>query len=88
MFKIEAGIPLPPPARGGGRPTKYPFADMVVGQSFQVDIPEGKTPKQVAQMVSNSAQNWVTRTDAKISFSVRVIDAKTVRVWAVERRKT
>ena len=36
MIYIESGIPVPPPRRGNGRPAKYPFAEMAVGQSISV----------------------------------------------------
>lgn len=86
MYTIESNIPLVNPKRNGGRPTKYPFADMAIGQSFKVDVPEGGTAKKTAQAVANAAQTWVKRNDAKMSFSVRMIDAQTVRAWAVARR--
>lgn len=34
---IEKGIPIPPPSRGG-RPAKYPFNGMQIGESFSVPL--------------------------------------------------
>lgn len=36
-FKIENGIPIPPPSHGG-RAYKYPFPDMKVGDSFAIPL--------------------------------------------------
>lgn len=41
MYKIQTGVPLPP-RRTAQRFTKYPFADMLVGDSFLVPKTEAK----------------------------------------------
>jgi hypothetical protein len=38
MFKIEKGVPLPPQERGRGAISKYPFAEMEVGDSFSLPL--------------------------------------------------
>lgn len=54
MYLIERDIP--PPARGGspGRPRKYPFAEMAVGESFAADRAE-------ADRIVNAAKVWKRR---------------------------
>lgn len=43
VFTIETGIPKPKPVRAhGGRASKYPFADMKIGQSFKVVFPSAE----------------------------------------------
>lgn len=42
MYKIEKDVPLP--KKGSGRPRKYPFKDMEVGDSFFAKNDKGVTP--------------------------------------------
>lgn len=41
MYEIQKGLPVPKPNRGGpgtGRPAKYPFRQMEVGDSFLIPL--------------------------------------------------
>ena len=67
-MKIEKGIPLP--AHGN---TKYPFADMVVGDSFLMSI-------ETHQKLRVAANAYGKRHAMK--FSVRVVESG-VRCWRV-----
>lgn len=68
QFKIERGIPLP------ARRNKYPFAEMQIGDSFSAPLSEERR-------LSASAAARGFAIGAK--FSVRRVDADTVRVWRV-----
>lgn len=70
-FEILSGIPLPVNKRGPGssRESKYPFAKLEVGQSFQV---AGSTVKAFASTIS--IQNKKGKAEGK-HFTVRAITA-------------
>lgn len=70
MIRIEKNIPVP--ARGA-RASKYPFADMVVGDSFAAPV----KPMSLYQ----SANKWGKANDAK--FVVRP-EGDGCRVWRTE----
>lgn len=67
-IKIDKGIVVPV-ARRGANP-KYPFRDMLVGDSFEVD--EGRK-------VSSAVCNYGRRTNT--TFSVRKMDNGKFRCW-------
>lgn len=71
-YKVEKGIPIPP---RNSMNTKYPFADMDVGDSFKV---MGDSPTLLKRM--RSACSWAQNKYPTTKFSVRTID-KGVRVW-------
>jgi hypothetical protein len=77
MFALETGVPVPPRATfGQKRGSKYPFADMEVGNSFLV--PEG-----IKSQTIRSAIGAFNKTNKDRKFAVRVTDAGT-RVWRTE----
>jgi hypothetical protein len=74
MYDIEDGVPISKKI-GNGRPSKYPFRQMLVGQSCF--IPD-KTPK--------SLNSLFPKTDG-IKFTMRTVTEngiKGVRVWRIE----
>jgi hypothetical protein len=76
-YKIEKGIPLPPPANGRpqSKPNSYPWDDMEVGDSFFVHDP------QKVNSVKVSAHNMNSRSKRK--FTTRILDGG-IRVWRIE----
>jgi hypothetical protein len=73
MFKLEDGVPLPAHTRRGhGRPAKYPFLEMGVGQSFLA-------PKEDAERVGAAAKIWKRR-HAGWDYVTRT-DESGIRVW-------
>ena len=69
--KIEKGIPLPDFQRGPSRATKYPYAQMVVGDSIFI----ATSKKSVSMHIM-----WATRTGFKFTF--RQVDGG-VRIWRI-----
>ena len=55
MYKIEKGIPIPNKLHGGGPKKKYPFDEMVVGDSFFVSCKKEDSRKLCATL-KNSTQ--------------------------------
>lgn len=72
-FQIEKGIDLP--AKRISRGSKYPFADMSVGDSFYV-------PGIKPSTMSNTASRFAKEHEG-FKFSVRA-EGEGARVWRVE----
>lgn len=87
-IEIETGVPIPPPKGGCGRPHRYPFAGMNVGDSFAVPRVRGEKREcgsdRVQARISNAAGRWVRRHKSQARFVVRVIDETTVRCWRIK----
>ena len=78
----NAEIPARCHLNGGlrGKPSKYPFADMEVGDGF--DMPrDGKAGKsdRAQNMLTSSARNFAKRHNPSAKFIIRVLDETTVR---------
>lgn len=58
-FKIEKGVEIPRKGRGRGRPSKYPWADMEVGDSFRV--PNRKHPPNPPCKQLGAGKKFVSR---------------------------
>lgn len=90
-YEIEKGIALPEDKRGryprsGG--SKYPLADMSVGDSFFVPYPDGKAIKNsqgqdALRVAINSTANKQRHKQPGRRYTVRPVDGG-VRCWRVE----
>lgn len=85
-FIIEKNIPAPPPGRGRGVGTAFPFTDMEVGDSFMVETdPSDDTAMENKLLVRRVRQAALgaQRKYAPARFTVRKVDGG-VRVWRTE----
>lgn len=73
MIRIDKNIPIPPKVYRG-RPSRYPFADMAIGDSFA-------TEHTHASKISPSCAH-ATKT-LGFKFSVRKQADGTIRVWRI-----
>ena len=74
MFKIEKNFPIP--ESGVGRPVKYPFGIMDVGDSFFVPKPN---------RISSAASHFGKRNNKKFRSLPVVEDGiEGTRVWRIE----
>lgn len=74
MIKIQKNIPIPNTT--AGRPSKYPFADMEIGDSFELrDVPKNT--------VLNAASSWAKRNKNKRKFCIRY-ENKVTRIWRIK----
>lgn len=69
QFKIIKNASPPSLA---GRPAKYPFGSMEVGDAFDA-------PKSLRSKIATAASYWGAQKGAK--FSIRTLDEQTFRVW-------
>jgi hypothetical protein len=74
-YKIDKGIPMPVPT---GSPCKYPFKDMVVGDSFLV--PEADAKNLHARIQSRA--NHLRASIRGYKLAVRRVDGGR-RVWRI-----
>lgn len=77
MYNIEKCIPIPPQGRSPGPPSKYPWAQMEVGDSFFVP---GAPPKGVAKQLKSAASQQATRHGRR--YATRLVEGG-VRVWRI-----
>ena len=79
-FKIEKGIPLAPKRRPS-KSTKYPWAEMEVGDSFFVPAEANVTRRALSDRVQRSAA-YAKKTLGR-KFKLRS-DETGVRIWRTE----
>lgn len=81
-FTIDKGVPLQPVrGRGAGRAIKFPFAQMEVGDSFSVPVPDGADAKHLAKSIALDLSAYRKRCGTFHS-AIRVEPTgKTVRCW-------
>lgn len=78
VFKIEKEVPIPPKppkTKSGGRPRKYPFLLMEIGDSFSI-------PAEKIAAVSMAAYNCSKKYGRKFSTR-RGEDGVSARCWRV-----
>ena len=82
MIEIEKGIPIPERRYSSGKPYKYPYQEMEVGESFWHEAPS--TPHSVARL---SAYQWSAKYNKGWKFVAQQEDKKGVRGFRVWRTK-
>lgn len=82
-FKIEKGIPLPAPKAFGPPIRKYPWLQLVVGDSFFVPCKRGQKPRELVRVLTSCANFQTKKLGA--DFKVRpVYTDNGARVWRVK----
>ncbi len=83
-IKIEKGIPCPEHLRGGFKGSRFPWEQMVPGDSFAVDVPKGKDAEKARQGLHSTACAWARRHRPGARFRVRLEENDTrLRIWLV-----
>lgn len=75
-YTIEKNIPMPP--KGSGRPLRYPFDKLEIGDSFVI-------PTKDYNSVNAAARQYGKRCGMRFTF--RKIDDATARVFRIELKK-
>ena len=76
MIKIDKNVPIPSISGILGRPSKYPFSEMSVGDSLKVSLKNKHN-------VFYSAKSWAIKNNKKAEFITRSYD-KFARIWRVK----
>ena len=85
MYKIDKGIPMKHSIHGGGIKSKYPFKDMVVGDSFLIPCEDDRKKRQhIASAVLTAA-----KIVPKMKFTTAYKKEENgftngIRVWRIE----
>lgn len=77
-IKIEKGIEIPSRLRKSGKPSKYPFAQLEVGESFLVRTTSKKSKVNRQVGLCSSFRKYAPK-----RFTSRTI-AEGVRIWRIE----
>lgn len=81
MITIEKDIPIPPRRTPPPRAPKYPFADMVVGDSFFVETDNETTKRKFSSINLSSRKHAKSVGGGR--FVTRIVDGG-VRCWRAE----
>lgn len=79
-YKIVKNKKLPAHAKGTGRPVKYPFSEMEVGDAFEVTDASGD--RATRNVLLSCARAYVKRHAPSSKFATRIVDGR-VWVWRV-----
>lgn len=79
QIKIDKNVKMPPGHVRGGRPPKYPWRDMVVGDSFLVPESDNKRKLHACKM---SAKQYAEKHN--VQFEFRHLEGEGWRCWRVE----
>lgn len=89
MIEIKKGVPVPTGKTSGGRPCRYPYTEMEIGDCFDVSVAADEKADAVVRRMRVAATGWKKRNTASCGFAVRVMDEggqTLVRVWKTEAR--
>lgn len=79
-YEIKKGIPVPDKA--SGRPGRYPYGDLEVGDCLEIVVPQGTKSSSLQSRLSSSSRNFGSSLGRK--FVTRQLANKTkVAVWRV-----
>lgn len=72
MFQIRNDVEIPTQAHRPGPRSMYPLAEMQVGNSFFVPIPEGKTSKDIVSRLKTQTWQWRKRNSiSNVKFAIQ-----------------
>lgn len=83
VFIIQKNIPITTVYRSLGPNMRYPFKDMLPGESFELKV--GKTDaRKIVSRMSSACTSYVKRANTAAKFTVRRTANDSVRVWRVK----
>lgn len=83
VFTIEKNIPLVGGYRTFGPSLRYPFGEMMPGDSFEMKVAKAELKTKVSRL-SSACTSYVKRANKAAKFTVRRTSSETVRVWRVK----
>lgn len=83
VFVIEKNIPVTGMYRSTGPSFKYPFSEMMAGDSFEIKMGK-EDPKLMVSRVSSACSSFVKRTNSSARFTVRRQPNNGIRVWRIK----
>jgi len=83
MIKIEKGIPIPEYKREGGAHYKFPFGEMGIGDSFEIDVSNYKNKTSLNASLIAAWKRYCK--EFKLDYKFRTFTTeKGVRIFRVE----
>lgn len=83
VFIIQKSIPITTVYRSLGPNIRYPFKDMLAGESFEMKVGKADVRRAVSRM-SSACSAYVKKNNASAKFTVRRTGTETIRVWRVK----
>lgn len=83
VFKIQKFIPITGTYRSLGPHLRYPFAEMEVGESFEMHVNTKDIKRRVSNL-SSACAAYVKSRNKGAKFTVRRTGADSVRVWRIK----
>lgn len=83
VFIIQKNIPITTVYRSLGPNIRYPFKDMLPGESFEMKVGKADVRRVVSRM-SSACTSYVKKNNNAAKFTVRRTGNETVRVWRVK----
>lgn len=83
VFKIQRNIPISGTYRSLGPHLRYPFAEMEVGESFEIKVNTKEIKKKVSNL-SSACASYVKSRNKAAKFTVRRTSNEMIRVWRIK----
>ena len=83
VFIIQKNVPIAMLLRSLGPHIRYPFKDMLAGESFEMKIGKTDMKKAVSRM-SSACASYVRKNNNAAKFTVRRTGTDSVRVWRIK----
>ena len=83
VFVIQKNIPVSGVYRALGPSLRYPFDNMLPGESFEIKASKTDMRKMVSR-ASSAATSFVKRSNKAARFTVRRTGETTIRVWRLK----
>lgn len=83
VFILQKNIPISGTFRSIGPHLRYPFGEMVAGDSFELKTNEKEVRKTVSRL-SSACSSYVKSRNSSSKFTVRRISDTTIRVWRIK----
>lgn len=83
VYRIQKNIPISGTYRSMGPHLRYPFAEMEIGESFEVKVNVKEIKKKVSNL-SSACSAYVKSRNQSSKFTVRRTSNDSVRVWRIK----
>jgi len=83
VFIIQKNVPITSVYRSLGPSIRYPFKDMLAGESFEVKVGKADIRRVVSRM-SSACTAYVKKNNKAAKFTVRRTGTDAVRVWRIK----
>lgn len=83
VFLLQKNIPVTASLRSIGPHLRYPFAEMMPGESFEVKVNKNDIRRSVSR-TSSACTSYVRRSNKAAKFTVRRTSDTSIRVWRIK----